>query len=71
MAKRRARQFVETVNRHGGDSQLLVLPEIGIYGNTHAAFSDLNNQEIADLLENFLHEKGLDGYSNPCLEPTL
>lgn len=69
VAKHRARQFVETVNHHGGDAQLLFLPEIGIYGNTHAAFSDLNNQEIADLLEKFLHEKGLDGYCNPNSEP--
>lgn len=57
MAKHRAGQFVETVNRHGEDAQLLVLPEIGIYGNTHAAFSDLNNLEIADLLENFFKKR--------------
>ena len=61
VTKRRAKQFVETVNRHGDDAQLLDLPEIGIYGNTHATFSDLNNLQIADLLEKFLHEKGLDG----------
>jgi hypothetical protein len=36
------------------------LPEIGIRGNTHFAFSDLNNLEIADLLTKFLKEKGLD-----------
>jgi hypothetical protein len=36
------------------------LPEIGIFGNTHFAFSDLNNVEIADLVSQFLHEKCLD-----------
>ncbi|MFR5879950.1 MAG: hypothetical protein ACLUEQ_03600 [Cloacibacillus evryensis] len=39
---------------------LVHLPEIGIRGNTHFPFSDLNNIEIADLLSKFLKEKGLD-----------
>ena len=64
VAKQRAQQFVDAVNRHGGDAQLLVLPEIGVRGNTHAPFADLNNLEIADLLEAFLKEKGLDGLNN-------
>ena len=38
------------VNRHGGDVTLVHLPEIGIRGNTHFPFSDLNNVEIADLM---------------------
>jgi hypothetical protein len=36
------------------------LPEIGIYGNTHFMFSDLNNVQIANLMAEFLKEKGLD-----------
>ena len=36
------------------------LPEIGIKGNTHFPFSDLNNLEIADLLSKWFHEKNLD-----------
>jgi ribosomal protein L10 len=36
------------------------LPEAGIHGNTHFAFSDHNNAEIADLLANFLKSKHLD-----------
>jgi pimeloyl-ACP methyl ester carboxylesterase len=55
-----AQRFVETVNRHGGDATLLSLPSIGIHGNTHFAFSDLNNLQIADLLSDYLHRKGLD-----------
>jgi len=39
------KQFVETVNRNGGDASLLRLPDVGIYGNTHAPFLDLNNLE--------------------------
>lgn len=55
-----ARRFRDTVNRHGGDVTLVHLPEIGIRGNTHFPFSDLNNLEIADLLSQFLAEKQLD-----------
>ena len=50
----------DAVNSYGGNVTLVHLPEIGICGNTHFAFSDLNNLEIADLLTKFLKEKGLD-----------
>src|SRR5262249_17412906 len=38
-----ARRFVATIKAHGGDAELLHLPSIGIRGNTHFPFSDLNN----------------------------
>ena len=43
-----------------GDCTVVHLPEIGVTGNTHFPFSDLNNVQIADLMQNWLHEKGLD-----------
>jgi len=52
--------WAATINKHGGDAMVIHLPEIGIYGNTHFPFSDLNNLQIADLLSKFLKEKGLD-----------
>jgi len=55
-----ARLWADAVNRRGGDVTVVHLPEIGIYGNTHFPFSDLNNVQIADLLSKFLKEKGLD-----------
>ena len=55
-----ARLWADAVNRRGGDVTVVHLPEIGIRGNTHFAFSDLNNLEIADLLSKFLEKKGLD-----------
>ena len=54
------RKFAELVNKYGGDCTVIHLPEIGIHGNTHFMFSDLNNVEIADLLSTWLKEKGLD-----------
>jgi hypothetical protein len=55
-----AKLWVASVNKHGGDARLVHLPEIGIKGNTHFPFSDLNNVEIADLVSKFLAEKKLD-----------
>ncbi len=55
-----ARLWRDTVNRHGGDVTIVHLPEIGIRGNTHFPFSDLNNLEIADQVSKFLTERKLD-----------
>jgi pimeloyl-ACP methyl ester carboxylesterase len=50
----------DAINRNGGDVTVVHLPEIGIKGNTHFPFSDLNNVQIADLLSEWLKVKGLD-----------
>jgi hypothetical protein len=55
-----ARLWRDDVNRRGGDVTVVHLPEIGIRGNTHFPFSDLNNLQIADLMSQFLEKKGLD-----------
>ncbi|MFY0758049.1 alpha/beta fold hydrolase [Metabacillus dongyingensis] len=54
------RQFVETVNKYGGDATLVDLPKIGVHGNTHFMFAERNNVELADLLSDWMKEKGLD-----------
>ena len=55
-----ARRWANAVNSHGGNVTVVHLPEIGIKGNTHFPFSDLNNLEIADQLSKFLSENKLD-----------
>ncbi|WP_200845096.1 alpha/beta fold hydrolase [Roseomonas sp. 18066] len=55
-----ARLWRDAVNRHGGDVQVVHLPEAGIHGNTHFPFSDLNNVEIANQVSRFLAAKKLD-----------
>ena len=45
-----SRLFVQAINDHGGDAELLHLPEVGDFGNTHFPMSDLNNEKVADLL---------------------
>ena len=56
-----SRLFCDTVNRRGGDAEILCLPDVGIRGNSHFMFSDLNNVEVADQLGLFLRKRGLDG----------
>jgi hypothetical protein len=56
----RAEQFAAAVNRRGGNVQIVYLPRVGLHGNTHFPFSDLNNVKVADLLSKYLHEQGLD-----------
>ncbi|MBW4360673.1 alpha/beta hydrolase [Flavobacterium taihuense] len=55
-----AKLWRDKVNKYGGDVTVIHLPEIGIKGNTHFPFSDLNNIQIADLMSKWLKEKGLD-----------
>jgi hypothetical protein len=55
-----ARLWRDAVNARGGDVTVVHLPEIGIRGNTHFPFSDLNNLEIADLMSKYLASKKLD-----------
>jgi len=55
-----ARAWRDAVNRQGGDVTLIHLPDMGIRGNSHFLFSDLNNVQIADLVSEFLAKKNLD-----------
>ena len=57
-----SKRFIELVNEHGGNAELLMLRDAGLVGNTHIPFADMNNLEVADLLSKFLRANGLDGY---------
>lgn len=69
IARTRTWQFVEEVNRRGGNAVCLELPTIGITGNTHFLMSDLNSVEIADQMERFLCNHGLDSRDRPHRGP--
>ena len=60
-----ARKWRDAVNKRGGDVTVIHLPEVGIQGNTHFPFSDLNNLQVADLMSAWLTKKGLDKYPKP------
>jgi hypothetical protein len=55
-----ARLWRDAVNKRGGDVTVVHLPEVGLRGNTHFPFSDLNNVQVADLMSEWLKKKGLD-----------
>jgi hypothetical protein len=57
-----AQQFVDKINQHGGKAELLHLPKVGVRGNTHFPFSDLNSDKIADLLSKWFAKYNLDRY---------
>ena len=55
-----ARFWRDAINKRGGDVTVVHLPEVGLRGNTHFPFSDLNNVQVADLMSDWLRKKGLD-----------
>ncbi|MDE5831827.1 MAG: alpha/beta fold hydrolase [Desulfovibrio sp.] len=67
--RERCKQFVEAINRHGGDAILVELSKIGIRGNTHALMADKNNLQVATQLKDWLNQKGLDGREKPHAGP--
>ena len=54
------REFAEQYNADGGNATVVHLPDVGITGNSHFLFQEMNNAEIADLVSNWLQENGLD-----------
>jgi pimeloyl-ACP methyl ester carboxylesterase len=52
--------FADALNKQGGQASVLHLPDVGLFGNSHFMFSDLNNVQVADQLSKFLRAKGLD-----------
>ncbi|MDO5387895.1 MAG: alpha/beta fold hydrolase [Clostridia bacterium] len=55
-----ALEFAEAYNAAGGDCTVVDLPKEGITGNSHFMFQEMNNKEIADHIENWLSERGLN-----------
>ena len=53
-------EFAEAYNADGGDCTVVDLPQEGITGNSHFMFQEMNNQVIAEHIENWLGERGLN-----------
>ncbi len=53
-------EFAEQYNADGGDCTVYNLPDEGITGNSHFMFQEMNNKEIADHIEAWLVERGLN-----------
>jgi hypothetical protein len=50
--------FAKAVNDRGGHVEILRLPDAGLHGNTHIAFADMNNEQVAQLLFKWLKKNG-------------
>jgi len=55
-----AKAYIATIADAGGDATALVLPEHGVKGNGHAMMLERNNEQIADLIEQWI-SKHVDG----------
>ena len=55
-----AKLWTDKINKYGGNAKLVHLPKVGVFGNTHFPFSDLNNVKIAELTSEFLKQNKLD-----------
>ena len=51
--------FAEQYNADGGDATVIDLPQLGLYGNSHFLFQELNNKRIADHAQAWLEARGL------------
>lgn len=58
--KRYSSEFAKQYNADGGDCTVVDLPKEGITGNSHFMFQEKNNKEIADHIEKWLSERGLN-----------
>lgn len=55
-----AKLWVKTAKKYGGNVSLVELPKVGVKGNTHFPFADLNNMDIARIMSEFLEKNHLD-----------
>lgn len=51
------REFVQKTNEAGGRAELLLLPEIGIKGNSHMLMQDNNSIQLADLMGSWIEQR--------------
>ncbi|MDP4006638.1 esterase [Methylobacterium sp. NEAU K] len=51
------RSFVAAANAAGGRAELILLPEIGIHGNSHMLMQDKNSLDIADWLAGWIEKR--------------
>jgi pimeloyl-ACP methyl ester carboxylesterase len=54
---KQCRSFVAAANAAGGRSELILLPEIGIHGNSHMLMQDKNSLDIADWLAGWIDKR--------------
>ena len=56
----RFKLFAEAINNHGGNAVNVILPNVGVFGNTHYPFADTNINQVAGVVSLWLKNQGLD-----------
>jgi pimeloyl-ACP methyl ester carboxylesterase len=51
-----SRAYTDTLSDLGGDANTIFLPDSGLYGNGHTMALELNNERIADLIEQWIRQ---------------
>lgn len=51
-------KFHDAIRAAGGKPDLVNLPEMGIQGNSHMMMMDRNNQQIAQVIQQWVSDKG-------------
>lgn len=60
-----SRLVAALINQYGGNAQVLKLSDdAGLKGSTHIPFADLDNAQVAELLDDLLERNGMDGYED-------
>lgn len=54
------KRFATVANKHGGNVKNVILPEVGVFGNTHHPMSDTNNAQVFRVVQDWLKAEKLD-----------
>ena len=52
--------FATVANKHGGNVKNAILPEVGVFGNTHYPMADTNNAQVFRVVSQWLKAEKLD-----------
>jgi pimeloyl-ACP methyl ester carboxylesterase len=59
-------KYAAAISQAGGDVTMLVLPNVGVFGNSHMMFQDKNNLQVGDMVLSWIdqHVRGKPLHSN-------
>jgi len=65
----RSQMVMDMINERGGNAEFMHLGrDKGLKGSTHSPFMDMDNDKVAEVLDEFLERHGLDGYPGEAEE---
>jgi hypothetical protein len=52
--------FATAANKYGGNVKNVILPDVGVFGNTHYPMADTNNGQVFRAVSQWLNDEKLD-----------